>query len=109
MLEWSPEERGLTRNMSEEQKPKRRGGCQTVEAKKKAGDAMRNHRKIRQSAPELCQVCGVKEPIDHVLVAGIRTWMCSICFNADSSQYLAEEMERHTYAGRSSLALMSGG
>jgi hypothetical protein len=95
--------------MSGEEKPKRRGGCQTVEAKRKAGDAMRNHRKIRQSAPELCQVCGVKIPIDHVLVDGVRTWMCSRCFNMDSPLYLSEELERHTYAGVSNLGCVRGG
>ena len=75
-------------------KKKRRGGVQTAAAKKKAGDKLRAHKKIRSSKPEKCQICERWEPIDHLLIEGERVWMCRLCFCQDSPEYLAEEKER---------------
>ena len=87
---------------------RRRGGVQTAAAKKKASNRLKEHKKIRATKPLLCDVCRRETPVDHILIDGVRMWMCGVCFTASSPEYLASEMERQTRTGLSSLATARG-
>ena len=84
-------------------KPKRRGGVQTPEAKKKAGDRLREHHKVKKTKPDMCEDCQKLPPASHILIDGQRTWLCRICLCKEVGDYSASELERHTRTGYSSL------
>ena len=89
-------------------KKKRKGGVQTAAAKRKASARLKEHKKIRQTKPILCEVCRLDSPIDHLLIDGVRVWMCGVCFTSDDPEYLASEIERATRTGGSSLSTARG-
>ena len=93
----------------ESEKPKRRGGCTSDEARAKASAKMKGHKRIRDSRPSLCEVCHKRPAVDHVKVEGVRTWMCTVCFNTETPGYLDNELERHVYSGQNYLSRMREG